>query len=387
LLERLFAIWFNGLVYNQIWEDPRVDLEALQLTSDSRVLTISSGGCNVLNYLVAIPHSITAIDLNPYQIYLTRLKLVALECLPSYEDFFRFFGQADNKLNLLNYDRYIRDHLDDATRKFWEGGRSFPPKRRIDWFSKNLYNYGRNGYYLRFLHVLAKAVGCDPARILLASSRAEQELNFNETIAPFFDNPIVGAIARSPITFFGLGIPPRQYRKLHDESAGRMIAMCRERVRRLACDFPVADNYFAWQAFSRSYDVRGRRAVPDYLKEENYQVLRKNVRRVNTMATSVIDHLKLQPNESLDRFVFLDAQDWMTLDQIEELWAAVARVGKLGSRVIFRTAASESPVDESLSHPLRGRFTYEHKLSLRLHEHDRAAIYGGFHVYVLIKGT
>ena len=53
LLERLFAFWFQRLVYNQIWEDPVVDLEALRIGPESRLLTISSGGCNVLNYLLA----------------------------------------------------------------------------------------------------------------------------------------------------------------------------------------------------------------------------------------------------------------------------------------------------------------------------------------------
>ena len=43
-----------------------------------------------------------------------------------------------------------------------------------------------------------------------------------------------------------------------------------ERVERLACDFPLKDNYFAWQAFSRGYDIEGRNAVPPYLREENY---------------------------------------------------------------------------------------------------------------------
>ena len=55
LLERLFTLWFRGFVYNQIWEDPRVDAEALGLGPDSSLLTISSGGCNVLNYLVHEP--------------------------------------------------------------------------------------------------------------------------------------------------------------------------------------------------------------------------------------------------------------------------------------------------------------------------------------------
>ena len=55
LLERLFTLWFRGFVYNQIWEDPRVDAEALNIGPHSSLLTISSGGCNVLNYLVHKP--------------------------------------------------------------------------------------------------------------------------------------------------------------------------------------------------------------------------------------------------------------------------------------------------------------------------------------------
>ena len=54
ILQKLFAVWFDAFVYNQIWEDPRVDLQALKLDENSRVLTISSGGCNALNYLLEI---------------------------------------------------------------------------------------------------------------------------------------------------------------------------------------------------------------------------------------------------------------------------------------------------------------------------------------------
>ena len=61
-LERLFTLMFKGFVYNQIWEDPAVDLEALELKPHHRLITIASGGCNVLNYLAAGPERIIAID-------------------------------------------------------------------------------------------------------------------------------------------------------------------------------------------------------------------------------------------------------------------------------------------------------------------------------------
>src|ERR1700679_3230577 len=112
VLERLFTLMFQGFVYNQIWEDPGVDLDALALGPAHRVLTIASGGCNVLNYLTADPKQIVALDLNPNHVALTKLKLAALTHLPDHESFFRFFGQASDPANLHLFDNHVRDRLD-----------------------------------------------------------------------------------------------------------------------------------------------------------------------------------------------------------------------------------------------------------------------------------
>ena len=96
LMQRLFAFYFDAFVYNQIWEDPRVDLRALEIDGGSRLLTISSGGCNALNYLVESPESITAVDLNRFHIYLLRLKVTALRHMPDHASFFSFFGGSSN---------------------------------------------------------------------------------------------------------------------------------------------------------------------------------------------------------------------------------------------------------------------------------------------------
>ena len=74
VLERMFTMMFQGFVYNQIWEDPDVDMAALRVRPDSRIITIASGGCNVVNYLSGDPAKIIAVDLNPNHIALTRLK-------------------------------------------------------------------------------------------------------------------------------------------------------------------------------------------------------------------------------------------------------------------------------------------------------------------------
>src|SRR5262245_32349648 len=120
VLQKLFAVWFDAFVYNQIWEDPRVDLEALRLDGGSRVLTISSGGCNALNYLLENPESVTAVDLNRHHIFLLNLKIGALKFLPTYEDFFAFFGYGKSRRTIKNYEQFIAPNLDQDTRKFWE---------------------------------------------------------------------------------------------------------------------------------------------------------------------------------------------------------------------------------------------------------------------------
>lgn len=83
VLERLFTWAFKGLVYPQIWEDPEIDMEALEIEPHHRIVAIASGGCNILSYLTANPREITAVDLNRAHVALTRLKLTAARSLPT----------------------------------------------------------------------------------------------------------------------------------------------------------------------------------------------------------------------------------------------------------------------------------------------------------------
>src|SRR6185369_16246344 len=384
ILQRLFAIWFDAFVYNQIWEDPRVDLQALELDENSRILTISSGGCNALNYLAQGPEAVTAVDLNRHHIYLLNLKIAALKGLEDHEDCFEFFGHGKSERAWDLYKKKIKPHLDAETSEFWEKGLLFR-RDRITFFEKaGLYEHSRNGYFLRFFHRFARVFGCKPDQLLKATPE-EQEIYYNEYIDPFFNNFLVRILGRMPIMMFGLGIPPQQYDELKQDltSDKNVIEIYRERVKRLACDYPIKENYFAWQAFARKYDTQDRLAIPDYLKEENFQTLNANACRIHTNIGSVTDEIKNSAYGTFNRFVFLDAQDWMDEKTITDLWAAIAENAESGSRIIFRTASAFSPVETKLPTSLREKFVYEEEFSRELFKQDRASIYGGFHLYIL----
>lgn len=378
--ERLFTFMFSGFVYPQIWEDPEVDIEALKIDDSSRIMTICSGGCNVFNYLTESPRSIHAIDLNPAHIALGRLKLAALKHLPDYDSFFMFFGEADNPKNIQNYDRYIAPRLDKFTREYWDRI-ILPHGRRINLFKKNIYSFGLLGKFIGTVHLLSRFYGQNPRDILSARSMEEQKEIFDRTLGPLFDKKFVKRLCNMPVSLYGLGIPPAQFDDLNAAAGGNMAGLLKARLERMACEFPIDTNYFAWQAFGRGYDREKKKAIPRYLAPDNYEKLKQNADRVQFVHTSITDFLSDQSRESFDCYVFLDAQDWMNDEQLNDLWSHVTRTAAPGARVIFRTAGIESPLTSALPEDTLQQWLYDPEKSPVAVAKDRSSIYGGFHTY------
>ncbi len=382
LQERMFTAVFSGFVYPQIWEDPEIDISAMRIDENTHIMAICSGGCNMLNYLTENPASVTTVDLNPAHVALGRLKITALKYLPDYESFFLFFGCADDPKNIENYETYIAPNLDKFTYDYWEK-KIVPHGRRINMFKKNIYRFGLLGTFIGMVHRVAKLYGKDPRDILKATSMDEQREIFDRTLAPLFDKKFVKMMCNKPESLYGLGIPPAQFDDLNYSANGNMASLLKNRLERLACQFPIEDNYFAWQAFSRGYDRENRMAVPRYLKEENYETLKANADKAKVVHSTITEYLNSKTPKSLDCFVFLDAQDWMNDEQLNDLWSTVLRSANDEARVIFRTAGEDSPLTDALSDDNLSPWEYDLSLTQPRNEKDRSSIYGGFHTYTL----
>lgn len=379
--ERLFALLFSGLVYPQIWEDPEIDMEAMQLGEGHRVVTIASGGCNILAYLTRSPARIDAVDLNAAHIALNRMKLAAVRHLPSQADLFRFFGAAGVEHNSAAYDRFIAPNLDPVSRHYWEK-RNWRGRRRIEVFDRNFYRTGLLGLFIAAGHRTGRLFGVNPTGIMAARDLAEQRRFFDEKLAPVFDRKLLRWATSRKASLFGLGIPPAQYDSLITSGDGSMASVLKARLEKLACDFPLKDNYFAWQAFARRYPNPGEAALPAYLEKDNHPVLKANVDRVTINHANMIEFLAGKDAGTVDRFILLDAQDWMTDDQLNALWTEITRSAAPGARVIFRTAAEPSLLPGRVSPSLLDQWLYEQDASRDYSARDRSAIYGGFHLYV-----
>ena len=379
--ERLFTFAFKGLVYPQIWEDPDVDLKALEIAPGQRIVAIASGGCNVLSYLTADPAAIVAVDLNRAHVALTRLKLAAARQLPNWDTFYRFFGAADEKANIVAYRRFLREAIDEETRRYWEGRSGLFRRKRVTMFSRDFYQHGLLGMSIGAAHLLSRAYGVDPKAMIAARSLEEQRSIFGTALAPLFDKRLVRWATSKRLSLYGLGIPPAQYEALASSGGGDMAAVLKQRLERLACGFALTENYFAWQAFGRGYadDLAG--PLPPYLRREHFEVIRDRAERVTVVNRSVTEELGVRPPASVDGYVLLDAQDWMTDAQLTALWREITRTARPGARVVFRTAAEPTLLPGRVDGAILSRWTYEAERSRALEAEDRSAIYGGFHLY------
>ena len=118
------------------------------------------------------------------------------------------------------------------------------------------------------------------------------------------------------------------------------------------------------------------------LQRENFEAIRERASRVGYVQRSFTAHLRDSPPASFDRYVLLDAQDWMNDAELAALWTEITRTARPGARVIFRTAADERLLGPG-GEDVLAAWTYEEERSRELGRRDRSSIYGGFHLYTL----
>ena len=386
LYERFFSLLFNNLTYTFVCEDPAVDYEALKLTKDSKVLMISSAGCNVLNYLKENPAHITAVDINGPHLSLTNLRLAAINHLPSYKEFYDFFGKANCSKNIKNYYQFIEPFLDFKTKKFWSNSKGFRARtfgQRIRYFKKGLYHFGWAAKGVKLLFFFMKIYNIKLSNVLESDNLKQQNEYFQNKIVPAFKKKSVRFIAMlfSPFFYSSFGVPPEQIKKHNINVKNSFSDLGKLVIFRNLCLFSVDKNYFSWIAISFSYNHK-KKIIPDYLKEEYYKKIKNNIDRVKTVQISVQDYLKQQKPGAFNRFNFLDALDWMSKEQQQELWREIDRVAPSGSRIIFRSALRITPLETILPSDILNKFNFEKKESERLLKLERTGLYDGFYLYV-----
>ncbi|KAF9113872.1 hypothetical protein BGX27_000628 [Mortierella sp. AM989] len=322
---------FRSYIYAFTWEDPRIDLEVLNLQKDDVMFVITSAGDNALEYaLKGQPSRIHCVDMNPCQNHLLELKLASIKNL-SYNDFWQMFGDGRHP----DFRRILLDQLSptisSAALQFWYKNRNT--------FDECFYESGYSGLALRLFKWLIRIKGLSKAMEEISTTddtRVQEQLWENVVKPATLPAWLVDKLSHPAFLWNALGVPINQMNLFLDEgSAVRYLYDTLDPImnRSLFKD----DQYFYNLVVNRKYT---RKSCPSYLTEAGFQTL-KEQKATDSMllhTKSIIEVLRSLGDGELTKAVLMDHMDWFDPKDAEEEIKEVSRAIRSGGMVLWRSA-------------------------------------------------
>jgi S-adenosylmethionine-diacylglycerol 3-amino-3-carboxypropyl transferase len=343
-------------------EDEQTEAAALGLGGGhDRVLSIASAGDMPLSLLALGAESVTAVDVDPGQLHLARLKLAAVMRLER-EDAIRFLGfMPAPRGSRRTWLRDVLPGLPTDSRLFWEWHEDEAARGAI-WA-------GRYERYIGWLMLLVKPlVGLHPFEPLLACDSLQEQ---RAAFARAFDRPRIRAIFRlafHPRIYSRRGIDPRslQFRS-PERSLGDQFF---EQFRSLCTGTPARANHLLQlTALGRVQSVD---AVPEYLSRRGAAVVRARADRLAFIEADLVAYLERTPRGALNRAHLSNLPDWLPQDRFDQVMRLLYARMATPARLVWR----HLHVDRALPSDLQGKIRIDQALGERLRARDRFPFYG-----------
>ncbi|PWT76280.1 MAG: hypothetical protein C5B59_06995 [Bacteroidetes bacterium] len=356
------------LVFTHNWEDPESDLSALRIKSGDRIFSITSGGCNVLGFLLFDPATIYSVDINPAQSRLLELKIAAIRAL-EFEEFIAFSGIIDhgNRMELFNK---IKPFLNSDMQDFWSIHHKIIKE-----------GFFMNGKYERFIRVAGKFIsllqGKNRVRKLFAEKSTQEQNAFFDEVWDTKRFHYIFKIIFNKRMLARRGLVADYF---HFDDGSRSFAESfYNRSKKAFRDLPVKDNYFLSLYLLGRY--RNENEVPAYFKKENYPVIKARLDRVKIFTAEAQSWLDEMPDETIDCFALSNICELMSEKETHRLFNSVCRTGRKNARIIFRNLMIPREVPDEL----KSVIVKDEILSRHIQFNDRSFVYGKVAAYSLNK--
>ena len=363
----------SQLIYNCAWEDPRLDRQLMKLEADSRVVMITSAGCNALDYLLDGPAAVHAIDMNFRQNAVLELKLALIK-KGDHAALFEMFGKGSTSRFREIY-AGVREDISEDARSFWDEKIAvFDPNS----FKRSFYYHGTSGtaaWVMRKALFAGRHQLADMALCLLESESLEEQRDIYRQIEPEVWGRFARWLVRQPALMALLGVPRPQMQIIQNQYPGGLTSFVQDKLKRVLTEVPVEDNYF-WRVYlTGSYSAD---CAPGYLQEASMPALAAAADRVHTHTMTVSEFLRQNPG-TYSHYVLLDHQDWLAAHDpasLREEWDLILANSRPGTKVLMRSAGFDiSFVPEDI----RARLRFSPEITEPLHLQDRVGTYGSLH--------
>jgi S-adenosylmethionine-diacylglycerol 3-amino-3-carboxypropyl transferase len=352
-------------MFAQSWEDPACDLAALSVRPGETMVAITSGGDNVLSFLIADPARIFSIDINPLQTAMLGLKMAAFRRL-DHSELLELLGVRPPVDAWALYHR-IRGDLPESAQRFWD--------QKEPWFRHGLLSQGGFERYFGILRKIVRlAVGRRTVERLFATDPGAQQ--------DFYDRKWNNARWRFLVRIgcsrwvLGRALDPSWFADSQTESFGDHF---RDLGEHALANLPACSNYFLSQILRGEY--LDESAMPDYLRPEHFALIRSRLERVQPITSDIGDALGQLPERSVDVFALSNVFEYGPAQLFEGTKVEILRTARPGARVCLRNLLAPRRLADDPA------FEVDVDLSERLRLADRGFIYKRFEAAVVKSRT
>lgn len=346
---------FSLIRYAQCWEDADVLLQALQVQPGKTYLSIASAGDNALAMLACGPSKVVALDLSAAQLACLELRIAAYSTL-THRELLELVGSVRSLRRPTLYGR-CRDALPQDVRSFWDA-------RAAD-VESGIGAAGKFEHYFalfrrRVLPLLHSRRTVE--RLLFAKNPAERAQFYDRVwdswrwrmlFRLFFSRPVMGRFGRDPHFFDYVDGP----------IGDRLLARSRHALVDLD---PAANPYLRWILTGRHDDV-----LPFALREENFELIRAHLGRLERHRVPLETYLQAQPSAIFDGANLSDIFEYMSEDNYRALLDRLIRSCSPGARLVYWNMM----VPRSRPDDMAERLESLASEAARLHAQDKAFFY------------
>lgn len=332
------------------------------------MMTITSGGCNTLGFLLQDPALIYTIDINPSQSHVIELKIKAMKHL-CFKEYIAFVG-LDHSENRHKIYSEIRKELSKGAANFWD-------------YNLAIINKGFlvNGRYERFVKLVGHFIR------LIQGNRRINDLFIERYLTEqriFYEKEWNTWRTRAIFNlFFNKHILARRGLKADyfefDDGSNTFAESFFRRFSKVLRDVPVSGNYFLHLYLKGCY--RSLQELPDYLLETNYETIKSRLDRIRIVTADAKRWLSEIPDNSLNCLSLSNICELMSLDDTLRLFREVLRTGTPGARICFRNLVIPREVPEDL----RDKIIRDKELSEEIFNKDRSFVYAKVAAYKIEK--
>jgi S-adenosylmethionine-diacylglycerol 3-amino-3-carboxypropyl transferase len=346
---------FSIIRYAQCWEDADILLTGLDIQPGDSCLSIASAGDNALAMLTCDPGRVIALDLNPAQLACLELRVAAFRTL-EHGELLEMIGSRPSRRRDALYQR-CRPEMSEQTRRFWDA-----KNREI---LDGIGAAGKFEHYFRLFRRFGLPLIHNRKTIsaLMQKRNRADRIDFYERIWNNRRWWILFQIFFSRFMMGKLGRDPSFFRYVEGSVADRIL----QRTRHALTELDPSENPYLQWILTGEHPF----ALPLALREENFEVIRSRLERLEWHCQSVEEFLPSLGVDKIHRFNLSDIFEYMSEENYQKLLLRLTDKAHEGGRMVYWNMLAPRSRPESMA----GRLQPLHTLADRLHQIDKAFFY------------